>query len=86
MNDVLNYIFKNMNKLDINQAKLILACNRYRKSIRFLEKTTAYLCISAVICELILYKHSVDITILNRKIEELEARLDECTERNNEEV
>lgn len=84
MSDVINYIFSNMKKLDNNQANIIRACNKYRESIRFLGKTTACLLIFSIIYELKLYKHYVDIDILNRKIEELEKRLDEYTYSNKE--
>jgi hypothetical protein len=68
-----------MKKLDNDQTKIIRACNKYRESIRFLGKTTACLLILSIIYELKVYKHYVDINILNRKIEELEKRLDEYT-------
>ena len=77
MNDIFNYIFNNMNRLDNKQDKIIKVLNRCKRNNRFLSRTTAYLCVVSLICGLTLYKHNVDINILDRKIKELEARLNE---------
>ena len=77
MNDIFNYIFNNMKRFDNKQDKIIKALNSCKRNSRFLSRTTAYLCVVSLICELTLYKHNVDINILDRKIKELEARLNE---------
>ena len=84
MSDVINYIFSNMKKLDNDQDKIISAVNKCKRNNMLLGKTTLLLSIHVMICALALSKNILDITILNRKIEELEKRLDEYTYSNKE--
>lgn len=81
MNDILDYIFNNMKKLDNRQDRIIRALNRCRISTNLSCNISLVLCLYSIWKEL---GHNAEISILNRKIEDLEKRLNEYADDHEE--
>lgn len=75
MNDILDYIFNNMKKLDSRQDRIIRVLNRHRKWNQYLNSATVILCIASIIQEYRLYEARVNIDNLDRRIKLLEDEL-----------
>ena len=81
MNDVLSYIFNNIKRLDNRQDRIVSALNKCKRSTTLSYKISIFLCLFSIWKEL---KYNADISILNRKIEDLEKRLNEYADDNEE--
>lgn len=80
MNEIYNYLFNNLRKLENRQDRLAKAINKCCKSNRQLNTMMFVAGITMLIQEMRLNEHRDCIEILNRKIKELEAKLDENKE------
>ena len=80
MNEIYNYLYNNLRKLENRQDRLVKAVNKCCKSNRQLNTMMFVVEITILIQEMKLNKHRDCIESLNRKIKELEAKLDENKE------
>jgi hypothetical protein len=75
MNDILDYIFNNMKKLDNCQDRIIRVLNRHRKWNQYLNSATVILCVISIIQEYRLCEARTNIENLDRRIRLLEDEL-----------
>ena len=77
MNDILDYIFNNMKKLDNRQDRIISVLNRHRKWNQCLNSATVILSIVSIVLEYRLCEARINIDNLDRRIKLLEDELRE---------
>lgn len=81
MNDTLNYIFSSMNKLDNRQDRIVRVLNKCRCSADLSRNVAIFLCVFTILKAL---RDGNRTVVLIRKVEELEKRLNEYTEHDEE--
>ena len=81
MNDILDYIFNNMKKLDTRQDRIIRVLNKCRSRADLSCNIAIFLYVFTIWKAL---RDGARTVVLIRKIEELEKRLNEYTEHDEE--
>lgn len=73
MNDVYNYIFKNLKDLDKQQTRILKTLKKNSRTTTMLGMSCAFLAVRTLLMEMKLDAQNEKIDILSRKIKELEA-------------